>query len=677
MKSLRLQVPSPAEPERLDRFLSAQVPELSRRAARGIIEAGGVRVDGRLQRSSAQRLRPQQIVVLSYRPGRLPAAPLARDAIVARGPDWIALHKPAGLPTHRSDEGGVGVPERLAELLGAPAGGFLPVHRLDRWTSGALLVATSEAGAGRLSAEFAARRVQKDYVVIVSPPPPSQEGEEQAEGMELRWRVLRRSADGRRAELLVQPREGRTHQIRRQLAAAGTPVLGDAEHGRCVPGGAPRMALHCRALRVADVHVDCDPPGGWDELLDPTRAPSPRPAPPLASLPSLRVSGATARVLRGGHPWVLRDAQTGPTGALRAGQLVQLVDPGGAPVAVAIADPDSELCARVVGGRGDVDWAGRAQAALHRRRGLLADEATTAIRLVHGEADGLPGLFVDRWGDVLVATLACEAARTFAPAVYDVLRAALDPVGLHEQDHLTDLRKDGAPRDASLPSRTVFGEVPPERIEVLEDGRRFGVEPTAGLTTGLYTDQRSNRRRCAERADGAVVANLFAHTGAFSVALAAAGARQVFAVDLGQRYLHWAAQNLERNGLDPEAHPGVAADATEWLRREAPVLDGAILDPPSHARRRGRGARDWNARRDYADLVEAAARRMAPGGWMLCCVNSKGVRRSWLPDRVREGVQRAGRRLAGTEPAGPSADHPRLKGFPEGVAFVGVLATLE
>jgi 23S rRNA (cytosine1962-C5)-methyltransferase len=681
VKTLHLVVPSPADPDRLDRFLSAQVPELGRRAARGVIEAGGVDVDGAVERGSGRRLRPGQRVEVRYRPGRLPDAAITPDDVLARGPDWLAVHKPAGLSTHRSEESGIGVPERLGAALGGDARGYWPAHRLDRGTSGVLLVATTEEAAARLSGAFAERTAEKEYVAVVSPGPRGEEGEEREEGMSLQWRVLRRSPDGRRAELSVRPREGRTHQVRRQLAAAGTPIVGDLEHGRCVPGGAARMALHCRGVRLPGVEASCDPPAGWDELLASPRASSPSPPAaspaPRSSLPSLRVSPATARVLRGGHPWVLRDPGTGSTERFRPGDVVQLVDPGGAPVAVAVVDPEAEICARVLGGSGPVDWGARGRSALRRRKTLLEDAGTTALRLIHGEADGVPGLLVDLWGDLAVATVTCEAARAVAPAIYDVLREELPLSALVEQDHLTDLRKQGPPQDATLPSRTVFGAAPSGRIEVVEDGRRFLVEPTAGLTTGLYTDQRTNRRRCAERAEGAVVANLFAHTGAFSVALAAAGAQRVFAVDLGQRYLRWAADNLARNGLDPEQHPGVAADAIDWLRRESEPLHGAVLDPPSHARRKGRNDRDWNARRDYVDLVEATARRLRPGGWMLCCVNSKGVRRQWLPDTVNKGVERAGRRLAETEPAGPAADHPRLKGFPEGVAFVGLLATLE
>jgi 23S rRNA (cytosine1962-C5)-methyltransferase len=675
VKTLHLRVPSPALPDRLDRFLAAQVPELSRRAARGLLDAGQVRVDDRLERASGRRLRPGERVELRYRPGRLAPAQLAEGDVVARGDGWLGIHKPSGLPTHRADDGQIGVPERLAECLGGESSDYRPAHRLDRGTSGALLVALDDAASARLSRAFEEREVTKEYRAVVGPPPQSDEGEEQGDGMHLRWAVLRRSSDGRRAELAVWPTEGRTHQVRRQLAGAGTPIVGDVDHGVCLPGGAPRMALHCASLRLEGVDVSCDPPAGWDELLTPTARPERVVPAPRVGLPSLRVSGATARVLRGGHPWVVHDRDTGPMDRLRPGQLVQLVDPRGADVAVAVADPSSSICARVL--RGDASFAARVRTALKKRRSIVFDGQTDALRLIHAEADGLPGLFVDRWGDILVATLACEAARTYAPEVYSALRQELDIAGLWEQDHLTDLRKQGAPRDASLAGRVVFGAVPEERFEVRERGLRFGVEPRAGLTTGLYSDQRDNRDRVASLAEGAVVANLFAHTGAFSVALAAAGAKQVFAVDLGQRYLRWTAENLERNGLDPASHPGIAADAIDWLQQDAPSLNGAILDPPSHARRRGRGTRDWNAKRDYAELVASAAAKMEPGGWLLCCVNSKGVRRNWLPAKVREGCKKAGRGIASTDVAGPAADHPRLKGFPEGVAFNGLLARLE
>ena len=398
----------------------------------------------------------------------------------------------------------------------------------------------------------------------------------------------------------------------------------------------------------------------------------------------LKVSRATARILRSGHPWVLRDADTGDLGLFEPGDLADLVDPKGDWVATALVDPRRQLCARVIADREGVSldddaFARRTTRALDRRDGLLQDPDTTAFRLIHGEADGLPGLRVDLWGDLLVATRATRATRRFERPVYAALRERLGELPLWEQDHFEDLRRRSeGPGGGSLPGRWIHEpEVEPgETSLVKEDGLLYEVEPRAGLTTGLYPDQRLNRRQLrkllAEAPEGQQIANLFAHTGAFTVACATAGAARVFSVDLSPRYLERARRNLVLNGLDPELHPAVAADAMGWLPR-APAITGAILDPPSHARGRGKGV-DWSARRDYRALVEAAARRLEPGGWLLCIVNLKGLPKDWLRRQLEAGLRDANRRLDRTGPAPPAADHPRRRGFPEGTPFQGIVA---
>jgi 23S rRNA (cytosine1962-C5)-methyltransferase len=381
---------------------------------------------------------------------------------------------------------------------------------------------------------------------------------------------------------------------------------------------------------------------------------------------------------------VIRDADTGDLGLFEPGDFADLVDPTGAFVATALVDPRRSLCARVVSDRPDshLDEAAferRAASALRRRTELLEDPDTTAIRLVHGEADGLPGLRVDLWGDQLVATRSTDATARFDRVVYRVLAERLGDLPLWEQDHFEDLRRRAeGPGGARLPGRWIHGPAtePPETCLVREDGLTFEVEPRAGLTTGLYPDQRDNRRQLrallAEGPEGARVANLFAHTGAFTVACASAGATEVLSIDLSPKYLERARRNLVLNGLDPEHHPTVAADAVAWLQR-APELHGVILDPPAHARGRGKGV-DWSARRDYRALVEAAAQRLVPGGWLLCIVNLKGLPRDWLRRQLEAGLRGAGRGLDRTGPAPPAADHPRRRGFPEGTPFHGIVA---
>lgn len=690
MRTIRLTVPSPARPERLDLFLAACVHGLSRKQVKKLIDAGQVRLDGRRERKAASRLTPGSEVQVDFRPSLIPPPTLGRDRLLTESRGWLAIDKPTGLPTHRTEDGSIGVPELLADVLGVASGTLKPVHRLDRETSGALLVARDDEAAAALSALFATRAIGKRYRAVVSPAPETDEGRVVGpDDMTLAWAVLRRSADGSRAELAVKPDQGRTHQVRIQLAIAGMPIVGDLEHGQPLPGGAPRMALHCERLSGPELKVVCDPPPDWAALLDPpSAAPDASPRPErrktrdATTRRTLAVSRATARIVRAGHPWVVRDADTGDLSTLAAGDLADLVDPRGEFVATAIVDPRSAVCARVVSARpgrplDDAAWERRARAALERRRPLLADGRTNALRLVHGEADGLPGLNVDLWGNAVVCTRTCEAAATFTTGLVRALDATIGDLPVYTREHWQDLRRGGAPTDADLPGRWLRGNVEEKRWSVRERGLDFTVEPIAGLSTGLYPDQRDNRERLAKLVADAerppVIVNFFGHTGAFSVACAAAGAAAAITVDLAPRYLHLATANLVANGLDPDRHSCVAADARDWLQREGPTLDGAVLDPPAFARGRGQGV-DWSVRRDYRSLVEATLRRLRPGGWLLCCVNVGGLKGSWLKQQVEAGARAAGQRIARTESAGPSSDHPPLRGFPEGTAFRGLLA---
>lgn len=715
MRTVSLIVPTPADPPRLDRFLAGCVLGLSRKQAKGLIDAGQVRLNGRTVRKAATSLHPGQQVEIDYRPSML-ALPLkiGRDRLLHTGPNWFAINKPPGVPSHRAGEEVPGVPELLEAIPGHETAA--PVHRLDRETSGVLVLATSKEARAALSELFATRAIEKTYRAVVSPPPKGDSGRVDGPGdMTLRWQRLRGSEDGTRAELAVFPEQGRTHQIRIQLAHLGSPIVGDMEHGQPLPGGSPRMALHCERLSWADVTLACPPPEAWGSLLDPVLLPpsarktTGRPVaqdrnhhhpPNLGEVKqvtssgdrrrskssrhrNLAVSAATARIVRAGHPWVIRDGDTGDLGLFKCGDLAELVDPRGLAVATALIDPSSAVCARVVGMPDDrplseAPWLKRALAAASKRARNVASADTDAYRVIHGEADGLPGLFVDRWGDVLVATRTTPLADLFS-STYPALLEATQCTALWEQDHFEDLRSRGAaPGDASRGGRWVVGSRDVLRWTVRESGLRYYAEPTAGLTHGLYTDQRSNRtllRRLieADPSAGESVANLFSHTAAFSVACAVAGAKQVTSVDLARRYSEWASQNLRLNGLDPADHPVVAEGAMEWLGRTR-GLSGVILDPPAHARSKTSRAMDWNARRDYRGLVAAAANSLGPRGWLLCCINLKGLKRDWLSREVNAGLKMAKKRPEGSLTlAPPSPDHPRRKGFPEGRPFHGLL----
>lgn len=714
MRSLRLPVPSPALPERLDRFLVANVPDLSRRQVKGLLDAQQVRVNGRIERKAGRRMKPGEVVELNYRPSWQHAeSKPAKLELAAQGDGWWIVHKPAGLSSHPdSDEDSRSIAEVLADSLGLGCGEATAVHRLDRGTSGLLLVALAGGARARFSAMFESRELNKQYLAIVHPAPESASGslsgpEIDGGATELRWQVLRRSGDGSRAELQVEPKQGRTHQVRIQLASAGWPIVGDLDYGRPLPGGAPRMALHASRLRCREFDVQWPHPEHWQELLNPeasptatsaTREPSSHTPPKnstqgrqvvRAKAPTrqLEISRASARIIRGGHPWLMKDRWTGDLRGLNTGETVWLVDGRGDYVATAIVDPGKDLCARVVSREAsedlsDATFRRRGAEAAQRRQNLLDRPDTNALRLIHGEADQLPGLNVDLWGDVLVATLSTAAARNMARAAYRGLQEQLGPLALYEQEHFADLRTRTKQVDSSLTGRWVLapGEPLPESWQVLERGFRFQVNPIGTLSTGLYPDQRDNRERLEQlvkRQSAAQVANLFSHTGAFSVTCAAAGAGRVWSVDLSRPYSDLARANLKSNGLSAEEHPVVVADAHKWLQQEQPQLDGIIVDPPSRASGRRAGDRGWSTKRDYRGLIRAAASCLRPGGWVLCCSNLRGAPRGWLKREISAAVKEAGRRSRRLEPAPTAADFPPLRGFPEGRCFQAILLSLE
>ena len=685
MREISLTVPSPADPSRIDRFLTANLPGLSRRKVKGLLDAGQVRVGGRVERRAGRTLSPGDVVDVAFRPSLLGAVTLSAQDVLHRGPGWIAVNKPTGLPTHRTDAGGVGVAEALGRALHV-------VHRLDRGTSGVLLMAEDPETAADLAGRFAARSIAKTYLAIVAPAPQDSTGERTDDDprgpMHLSWRVLRRSSDGRRAELAVVPSQGRTHQIRRQLAAAGTPIVGDLEHGRAIPGGAARLALHCQALAWDDVTVEAPPPPGWEALLSGLQETSPtpppaasRPTPPVkTALPRLAISRASARILRSGHPWVLPDRDTGDLRGFAPGDQALLVDPRGEAVGVALIDPGARICARLLALKRtraltDDDVGRRVERALARRQEVLDDADTDCLRLLHGEADGLPGVVVDQWGPLRLSTRATDAVSRLTPVIYGALDALLGAADLYEKDHLQDLRARGRGREGDeLPGRWVSGAASGAERIVREAGLSYRVTPLDGLTTGLYPDQRDNRRRLVARLPpGARVLNLFAHTGAFSVRCAAAGAAQAVSVDLSPAYCAWTEENLRRNGLDPARHPAVAAACDAWLEQTDSRFDAIVVDPPAFARAR-RGTREWNAQRDYRGLVTACARVLGPGpGWLLAIINLRGTKPGWLRREVEAGLRAAGRAVRSMDDAPPPVDVPRIKGFPEGIAFRGVL----
>jgi 23S rRNA (cytosine1962-C5)-methyltransferase len=675
---------APGTPHALLALLVRALPSATEAALGGAVRGGLVRVDGRVVREPGLSVAPGTRVAGVLPDGKAPPfAPLLR----LRGPDFAALESGPGW--REPETGGVG--PQLAELLEADPADVFPVLPGDPDAHALWLVALGEPARDRLEAALSRALLAGDGG-----------REERALAVALPWRrgslesdasvSLRFETVAERdgiAELALFPGTLPAAVLRETLARSGAAVLGDVRFGGRLVAGGLRLWTARLALPDEGIDVACEAPkDAWpDEPVFPADAGRGARSGDAAEL---LVSRATLRAVSRGHPWILADTETGDAGRFRAGALVALRSPEGERGGLARVEGEGAVAARIWS-RGEAARDGgsvesRIATALARRSALSAgaeaEDGTDAYRLVHGEGDGLPGLAIDRLGSclrVLVTGRACEQVATRAvdavlrglalgadPPVVEVLHLRERPAGALECVRLAR---------GALPAALYEGS---ERLVVRERGLRFEVDLGLGDPNrsspgvGLFLDQRENRARLAARARGGRWLNLFAHTGAFTVALLAAGAAEVVSVDLSAAWLRWLEQTLARNGLDAARGPCVRGDSRRWLERlpEGERFDGIVLDPPTAA---AAGRRFWSVRRDLEPMVEASLARLAPRGCLLVCRNDRGGGRE-LAALVQRAATRAGVTLRDTRPAPPGADFPTLAAFPEGDPFEGVLA---
>jgi 23S rRNA (cytosine1962-C5)-methyltransferase len=542
--------------------------------------------------------------------------------------DIVVVDKPAGVSSQAAD---IGRPDDVvtrlkAHLCAGGSGGeaYLGVHqRLDRDTSGLLVFARRrEANAG-LAVQFERRTVRKTYVACVTGWP---RGRERAtlrdslaggKGGAMRVvgarapggkaavthvRVLRRQAD--RAKLELELETGRTHQARVQLAHAGAPIAGDALYGGAPAG---RLMLHANAIEL-------DHPLTGKKMRFVSRAP-----------PELE-----AWLARGAG----RDAE-------------------------AVYDDEAALD-RALDAARERRWAlGRA--------GEDPERATTAFRLVNEEGDALPRLAVDVYEGWLVAQFYGDdgpwADTARRARVLDRLQSlGFDGVYVKMRPKQANVLVDTR-RDDLAPAQPVRGTPAPAELAILEEGMPLLVRLGDGLSTGLFLDQRANRRRVRELAAGKDVANLFAYTCAFTVAAALGGAARTVSVDASAAALERGRANLAHAGvLERGQHAFVAADAFAWLERAArrgERYDLVIVDPPTYSStRRGRFVADA----DYVHLAAAALTVVARGGKLLACTNHRGIDQARFRRILFDAGRAAKREVTQVKDLPPPPDYPSPPG---------------
>jgi 23S rRNA (cytosine1962-C5)-methyltransferase len=300
---------------------------------------------------------------------------------------------------------------------------------------------------------------------------------------------------------------------------------------------------------------------------------------------------------------------------------------------------------------------------------LPAAKHGNAMRLVHGESDGLPGLIVDRYADVLVAQFLSAGAEHWREGILDALKDISNCEAIFERSDAEVRKLEG------LAQRVGFarGNRSASRCPIIEYGLNFRVDVEQGQKTGFFLDQRENRQRVRALAAGREVLDGFSYTGGFAIAALAGGAGRVTALESSSAALEVAKDNLAANPLDASRIEFVQADVFAHLRtlRDRGAKFGmVILDPPKFA---PTAAQARNAARAYKDINLLAFKLLAPGGLLATFSCSGGVPADLFQSIVAGAALDAGVEAKIIERFGAAADHPVALEFPEGDYLKGLL----
>lgn len=390
----------------------------------------------------------------------------------------------------------------------------------------------------------------------------------------------------------------------------------------------------------------------------------------LKQLEKRIVGPETVQMLELGHPWVIADSYTKRWPSGQPGQVVALTDSAGRFLATALLDPADRIAARVLSRKRislELSWlADQLKAALDLRKNHVNLEETNTYRLVNAEGDGLPGLTVDCYGDFLMVQLYCAGWRPHLSIVTQALQELLLPAGIYEKSRPQKTRELESVGDNKRYGRLLIGKAAPQQLEVRENGLNFIVSLEQGLNTGLFLDQRRNRRDLMSRVAGKRLLNLFAYTGAFSVAAAAAGAGQVTNVDVSSGYTDWAKANFGINRLNPKRYEFLLGDCLSVLADLAvkkKEYDIILMDPPSFSTT---GKSRFTTRGGTSDLVAAALPLLSDGGLLITSSNHQKLDVADYLKELRRGALKAGCDLRVISLTGQPEDFPYPVTFSEG-----------
>ena len=395
----------------------------------------------------------------------------------------------------------------------------------------------------------------------------------------------------------------------------------------------------------------------------------------LTGRPRIRLLAKRHRRVKTGHPWIYSNEieLTAEAKALPAGSIVAFENAGGEPLGAGFFNPKPLVVGRMLANDADIAIDAAFLETRIARARSLRDRLYPQpyYRLIHAEADGLPGLIVDRYGDVLSVQMNSAGVAARQDEILAALQAVIAPAGILARADSPALGVEGLPAAADR----LVGEIA-SPVELKENGLTFLADLVGGQKTGWFYDQRENRAAVAAVSSGARVLDVYCYLGGFGMNAGAAGAAEITFVDRSKPALDLAAAAAERNGL-AQLSAFERAEAFDFL--EAAVKDGrrwdvVVVDPPAFVKSR----KDLSAGlRAYRKLIRLAARLVAKGGFLFAASCSHNVDDAAFGEQVRHGLADAGRNGRILRVAGAGPDHPVHPFLAESAYLSSILLQLD
>ena len=390
--------------------------------------------------------------------------------------------------------------------------------------------------------------------------------------------------------------------------------------------------------------------------------------------PQITITPKGEAALVGGHPWVYEGEVTGLSGPVSDGQLVDVISRRGSWLGCGFFNSRSRIRVRVLS-RNPNDrfdrafWRRRIQYAWDYRKTVMGPEDSRCCRVIFGEADGFPGLTVDRFESVLVAQVLCLGMELIKEELFSLLLEVLrsdgqDVVGVYERNDVAIRELEGMEQGKGW--HPVDGEKAPDftAVDIEENGIRYTVDFENGQKTGFFLDQKYNRQAVAKLARGRTVLDCFTHTGSFALNAARGGAKHVTAVDVSEFAVACARENARRNGLS-DVMECVAAnvfDLLPQLEQQPKRYDFIILDPPAFTKSRKTTQR---AMTGYKEINYRAMKLLPRGGLLATCSCSHFATEEKFAAMLHSAARDAGVQLRQIEARQQACDHPILWGVEE------------